>query len=83
MLKVGDTFQQGELTYKVVGKDAQGRPISTLCADEPVEDGKKEDDPEGKDIPDNGEKEETPAEGQMKQESLVGDAEPAKKRGRK
>ena len=77
MLKVGDTFQQGELTYKVIGKDAQGRPISTLCADEPVEDGKKED------VPDNGEKEETPDEGQMKQESLVGDADPAKKRGRK
>lgn len=78
MLKVGDTFQQGELTYKVIGKDAQGRPISTLCADEPVEnDGKEEKPDEGK--------EETPVEAQetMKQESLVGDADPAKKRGRK
>ena len=78
MLKVGDTFQQGELTYKVVGKDAQGRPISTLCDEVPVEDEGKEKDPdEGK--------EETPVEAQetMKQESLVGDADPAKKRGRK
>ena len=36
MLKVGDIFKHGELSYKVIGKDAQGRAISTLCADEEV-----------------------------------------------
>ena len=78
MLKVGDTFQQGELTYKVIGKDAQGRPISTLCAEVPVEDEGKEKNP------DEGKKEEpVKTQGTMKQESLVGDAEPAKKSGRK
>ena len=78
MLKVGDIFQQGDITYKVIGKDAQGRPISTMCADEPVEEKNEEE------VPVDG-KEETPVEPQetMKQESLVGDADPAKKRGRK
>ena len=70
MLKIGDTFQHGDLTYKVIGKDAQGRPISTLCDEVPVEDEGKEEEPDK-------------PQGTMKQESLVGDAEPAKKRGRK
>ena len=78
MLKVGDTLQQGDLTYKVIGKDAQGRPISTLCDEVPVEDeGKKKNPDEGK------EEEPDKPQGTMKQESLVGDAEPAKKSGRK
>ena len=78
MLKVGDTFQQGDPTYKVIGKDAQGRPISTLCDEVPVEDeGKKKNPDEGK------EEEPVKPQGTMKQESLVGDAEPAKKSGRK
>ena len=84
MLEVGDTFQQGCFTYKVIDKDAQGRPISTLCKEEtPVEEKKKEE------VPVDKVKEETHVEGQetnagkMKQESLVENAEPAKKRGRK
>ena len=32
--KVGDTFIQGELTYKVTGFDAQGRAISAVCTTE-------------------------------------------------
>lgn len=32
---MGDFFVQEGLTYKVIGEDAQGRPISTLCAPEP------------------------------------------------
>ena len=85
MLEVGDTFQQGGFTYKVIDKDAQGRPISTLCKEEtPVEEKKKEEE-----VPVDKVKEKTPVEGQetkageMKQESLVENAEPAKKRGRK
>ena len=29
--KIGDTFKQGEFTYKVTGFDAQGRAISEVC----------------------------------------------------
>lgn len=36
-LKVGDIFTDGGLTYKVIGQDAQGRAISTLCKEEDIE----------------------------------------------
>jgi len=39
MLAVGDVFLQGELTYKVIGKDGQGRAVSTLFVED--EDGEK------------------------------------------
>lgn len=72
MLKEGDFFTQGGLTYKVIGKDAQGRAISTLCEAEPVSP-----DDEVEEIE---EIEETPVE-EPKQESLIDDQ--PKKHGRK
>lgn len=40
--KIGDTFKQGELTYKVTGFDAHGRAISAVCTEEELKNAKKE-----------------------------------------